>query len=571
MSEDSSATLAADGAAIIAASDAALPAADETVTAPPIASPGIVIELRTIAWAAAVLLFVALRIGPTWQAGVNGAELVHLAGAWQASIGETGDTRFVSTLFQALSAIFFKGSESEVPLRVLTVVASHAIPLTLYRLRRTLGDATALVALAFIAIDPIGILYTTSASAMALDVPVALGLLVLATEPRKWHPGILAAAGFAVAVTGPIVLALAVGLVVLRLVQRAPFEKLSVLPIAAGVVAGALLSLANFGLGGFGSGIAPINLLAGSFDERWSTAKTIEVFGMYSWPLAAGGIAYGVVIVRRLNARAEVSLVLMATFAWAVASFAWMVASVAAHSPAPVLALTLPCSILAAAGLVEALSHLSNESWRGTRFALPAAVAAGLIAMTRAIDWARAANIGGFSERLQVILLLSLAIVALAYLCWQAKTRPVVALVGLVVGVLLVLPGSFGVGLSGTSEAVLSPLSTTQARQVHDRALASGTNSITVHPRLESQVTWPFRGIDTIVITSQPGPDDRFVVWPADLPPPEGFAPLEGTWLLESEATPPTLDGLVFIKWLSDRNNVAITGTSVAVYLRANQ
>lgn len=532
---------------------------------------GVVIELRTLLWAAAVGLFVALRIGPTWQAGVAGAELVHLSGAWQASIGEAGDSRFVSSLFQAISAFMLKGNESEVPIRVLAVVASLGIPFALYRLRASIGEPAALFALVFIAIDPIGILYTTGATAMALDVPVALGLLVLVTRDHKLSPALLAVAGFALGVTGPIVLTLGLAILVTKLLKREAFDKNAVASIAAGAFVGMVLSLANWGLGGFGGGIAPINILAGSFDERWSTPTSLQVLGMYSWPLAAGGLFYAAVIARRAMNGSPPPPILLLCAAWAAIGLAWLVASAAAHSPAPVLGLTLPCSILAAAGLVELIGMLRSESWQAARFVAPAGIVAGLIAITRGIRWARLDNLGTTSQRIQVIVLVFVVIGAVLWLLRRGESRPVLGIIAAAVGGLLVLSGTFGVGLSGSSELVLSPLSTVQARQLHDRAVSEGVTRVAVHPRFEDDVTWPFRGIDEIVVTTQPQLTDGLVVWPADQAGPDGFSPIEGTWRLISEVTPPTRDGLTFIKWLSDRNNIAITGTTIAVYRGAEE
>jgi len=143
---------------------------------------GVSISLSTVAWVAAGLVFVLLRVGPTWRAPVAGPELLHLAGAWQAREG-IGDARFVPTLFQALASVLLRLSSSEVPARLLALLATATIPGALYVLRPQLGNVGALLALCFLTLDGPGIALGTSASAMGFDLAVAAWLFVALSRP----------------------------------------------------------------------------------------------------------------------------------------------------------------------------------------------------------------------------------------------------------------------------------------------------------------------------------------------------------------------------------------------------
>jgi YYY domain-containing protein len=95
----------------------AIEAEERTVTVP----------IEAVAWSAVGLVFALIRLWPVWQMPVGGAELEHLSGAWNASIG-LEDERYVPTLFQALTALLFSFTTSEIPARLVAFLATATVP-----------------------------------------------------------------------------------------------------------------------------------------------------------------------------------------------------------------------------------------------------------------------------------------------------------------------------------------------------------------------------------------------------------------------------------------------------------
>ena len=70
-----------------------------------------------LAWAVAAGIFVLLRLGPVWQAPVGGAELDHLSGAWQASIGVPPALSFSRNVTRKWNV-----QSTEIPIAMLPVI-----------------------------------------------------------------------------------------------------------------------------------------------------------------------------------------------------------------------------------------------------------------------------------------------------------------------------------------------------------------------------------------------------------------------------------------------------------------
>ncbi len=124
------------------------------------------LSVGALAWGVLAVLFVAVRAGTALGAPVGGVELAGLSGAWQAHVG-VDDARFIPTFFQALAAFTFEWTTSEMPARVLALLATASIPVAVYRLRPRLGEAGALFVLLLLAIDAPAVLLGATASASA--------------------------------------------------------------------------------------------------------------------------------------------------------------------------------------------------------------------------------------------------------------------------------------------------------------------------------------------------------------------------------------------------------------------
>lgn len=531
---------------------------------------GRTVSVSAVAWLAVAAVFVLMRLGPMWQAPVGGAELAHLSGAWQAREG-IGDERFVPTLFQALSALILHWSTSEIPPRVLAFAATASIPGALYLLRPQLGNGGALLALLVLVFDGPGIALGVSASAMAFDLAVAAWLFVALARGNLPAPA-WAGVAFVVATSGPVTLPLVVAGGVLAAARPGLLRRDVRLAWAGtGALVGVAATTLRFGLGVDGLRVAPFDLFAAGFDEEWSTVSAIEAVALYTWPLvAAGGGAAALAATNAIRSRAATSLETLLLL-WAGIAALWLVISPGAHNFAPAAALSLPLALHlgpAAVRAIERVAGMTRLDWRLAGALLGAAAFLAMVAMMNVLRWASAGDIGDDREAALVAGLFLMAAGALAYLALDRRTQPSLLVVAGAIGGAQMIATSMGVALSGREEPIPSPGVAIQAGTLRHQALEVG-GTIAVHPDVAPAATWTFRDIDT-VITALPG-DAAVLIWPASLPQPQGWAPLEGNWALTARIEPPTGGALEYIAWLADRNRLDVVQTPVSVYVRASE
>ncbi|MGD9932745.1 MAG: hypothetical protein AB7T37_03420 [Dehalococcoidia bacterium] len=515
---------------------------------------------RDIAWLFAIAALVGLRLLAALNLPVFGAELVHLSGAWQASIG-VDDPRFVPTLFQALSALLLEVSPSEAGPRLLAVTVSCSIPAALWLHRSELGHDGALAILALLAIEPLSIASSATASAVALDSAVAVWILLLLSARHARVPA-LTASGFAAAVCGPAVL----------------FVVLSWF-VVAGRGQGArppILVLAGFGLGiaaasvGFGYGpvtpvVPPFDLIAAGSEQAWSSATTFDLTLLYTLPLLlAGAVAIPPALLRR-------SPVVRLTLCWSAFSVAWLLFSMPDHNPAALAAATLPLCIVAGFMAPRAARAVVRVPWPQAGVLLAGAAVLLVLAWAILADWARIERTGDATEQARFALFVALATLVLAVLALRPAFRPVLLAPLLLAVAVLLLSGAVGIAAGGSSEPLVSPYTPGQARDLRDLALGrqqvSG-GSIVVHPSIQESMTWPFRDSGIVAIATVVPPTAAIVLWPAGEPAPEGFVVVEGSWALTRTIRAPTADLLDSLHWFLDRNMIASKGVSISVYTR---
>jgi len=523
-----------------------------------------------LAWGVLAALFLALRLGPIWQAPVGGAEWLHLSGAWQARAGEP-DARFVPSLFQALSTLILHVSASEIGPRIAAFIASASIPAALWMLRSKLGEAGALVALLLVALDAPAIAFGASASAMGFDLPIALWLLVLVTRDEPPRPWLMAVAAFAAVTAGPIPLPFIAAWATLALARGARPSAAQLGPLAIGAGAGVLAASLRFGLGFDGLRIPAVDLFAASFAEQWASSSAFDLTMLYSPPLfvAAFGAVIGIVVTARRNEDVPAFAVLL--LAWFAFALSWLISSAGEHTPVPLVAVTLPAALLAGPALARAFAAMWQADWRLARYLVPAAAAFLLFGVAIIIRWAQVDAVGGAQDRVMVGLLLGGAGVAALAVALERRAAPALFALGLGIAVFPVLAGTFGVALSAGAEPIPSPVSPPQARELRDLALARAKASegiIVIHPSLEADATWPFRESGEITVASRVPAGAAVVIWPSDLPAPEGMVPVAGAWSFARAHAAP--DGFLrYVKWYTHRNATVSTSVPAAVYVGA--
>ena len=528
------------------------------------------VSLRAIAWVLAAAVFGAVRLAGVLSIPVSGAEIDGLSGAWQVHAGNT-DARFAATFFQAVMTLLFDWSTSEVPPRALAFLASATIPLGVYRLRPVLGEGGALAALLLLALDAPGVVLGTTATASGFDLALSVWLLVLLSE-RNAPLWAWATAGFLAATSGPVWLPLAAGIGAVRLIRQEYPSR----PVAGAAVCGALIGVMaatlRFGLGWDGLRVPPLDLFAAGFDESWTTEATGYLTVIYLAPaiLAALGVvaweAYAVAGGTRLTAtRIE-------TLAWAAVAGAWLVATAGEHTPVPLAALALPLAFVLGPAVARGASALWDADWAQGRYAVPAILGALAIAAMFLLQWARSGRAGDAGEQLAVGGMMVVVAACAVWLAMDRGSRPALLLPAAVVLLLPAVAGLSGAAFGSPNEPLLSPVSPLQAREIRDIAVAVRAEQgglIVVHPRFEDLVTWPFRESGELVIASGDVPEAVVIIWPDDLPAPQGYSTLDGRWTVLEERRGPDAGVLDYLRWLANRNTLPVGRAPVIVYLKA--
>jgi hypothetical protein len=528
------------------------------------------LTVGALAWGVLAVVFVALRAGAALGTQVGGAELAGLSGAWQAHVN-AGDSRFIPTLFQALAALTFEWTTSEMPARGLAVLAAASIPLAVFRLRGPLGEPGALIALLLLAIDAPGVLFGATATVSGFDLALTAWLFVLATEPRApawaWAP-----AGFLAATSGPVWLPLAVGIGAVRLFRQEYPSRRVLGFTGAGAALGIAAASLRFGMGWDGLRVPPFDALAAGFEEPWSTESTLYLSAIYLAPLIATGAAVAVYELFRATLQESLDGPRVEVLAWAGVAFAWLLASAGTHSPVPLVGLSIPLAFL----LGPALARLANTAWAAdwtyARYLVPGMLTSMLVVVAFLLEWARDGLAGDGSEKLAVG---GLAVVSLGCAGLLAAHRRSIATLVAPAAVVALLPtisGLSGVAFSGPNEPLPSPVSPFQAREIRDIALRARDEQggpIVIHPRFEAELTWAFRDSGELVFSSGPVPDAAVIIWPADADAPDSYSVLDGEWTVLRERRGPDGEFLDYLRWLANRNTLSVGRVPVIVYLKA--
>lgn len=523
----------------------------------------------TVAWLLAGAVFIVFRIAGVLSMPVGGAELDHLAGAWQARIG-VEDDRFVPTLFQAVTALSLEFTRSELPARLFALAGTASIPVALYRLRFVLGEVAALSAVIILAFDPVSLWTGSSASAMAWDIPISLGVFVLlmAEQRPRW---LLAGAGFAAATAGAGVLPLLFAAAAVALARQDYPSRPVLFATGAGALAGLGAASLGFGFGWEGLAIPPILTFAQGFERDWSTEATRSLALLYSTPLLLAGLGaagYRTYACWRDQEWPPLEVLLLA---WAGVSVASVVAAFGSHSPLPLAFAALPLALLLARELPGIAGALPAVEWRYAFPALAVAFFCAFIAEAYVVDWARIDRAGDSGEKL-IVLGLAVGVVAcLGLLASSRRTAASLAVAAAAVYALWAVSASSSVAFGARNEPLPSPVSSVQGSELRAIALAARAERgglIVVHPSFEESMTWPFRDSGDLVVSSSVPPDATVAVWPAGGAVPDGFSILDGQWSLLELRRGPDGGFLDYLRWLSNRNLLENSPVPVAVYLR---
>ena len=526
------------------------------------------IPVAALAWAAATAAYAGMRIAALLSLPVGGVELWSLSGAWQARAG-FDDPRYVPTLFQAVSAALLQLSESEAPSRLLALAAALTVPWSLYALRRSIGEPAAIAALLLLAFDPLQLALGPAASLAALDLPLAFGSLALLQSlgPRPWLLGLL---GFLWATSGPVGLPLLLAAaVVAPQVRSVPW--LHVAAAVVGSLGGVVLASVGFGFGWQGVTVPPFDAFALGFNEHWASETSRRLFVLYAWGpalVAAAGLA---VEVLNRKSRAFPPGLDRVVAAWFPAAAVWLFLAGGAHDLLPVSAVTAAAAIPAGSALARLIDRLGEVDWRNAGWPLAAALGAVLVVVGPLLDWARLDRVGRSTEVGAVIVLAGVAAGGITLVARSPRNRPAAILPLAAAAVIPWLAGGFAVATGSPNEPLPSPVTTLQAAEIRDIVtgpVRDPAGVVAIHPDLADALTWPLRGSRGLVVTSRIPPNASVVIWQVGGPPPDGYRPFEGRWVLLRERRGPEPGFLDYLRWLANRNTLPVRDLQAAVYAR---
>ncbi len=527
------------------------------------------VSVEALAWTAAVAVFLAIRLGALLNLPVAGAELVHLSGAWQARIG-VEDDRFAATLFQALSALFLEGSTSEVPARLLAFAATATIPGALWLLRPVLGRSGALLTLIIFAFDAPAVVLGATATAMGFDLALVVWLatIVLREWRLKWG---WAAVAFGCACSGPLTLPLLLALAIREATRRTRPGRTMVLALAAGTAAGVLATSLRFGFGWDGLRVAPFDLFAASYEERWSSATTLALSFVYLWPAFALGLgALGWRLYRWYDHTEAFEPV---AIGWPVFAIAWWLTDLTGHGGVAATAVTVPLALLTGPAIVRAWPIARRADWRVAGMALAFGALLAGMAIAVVLDWAERGQTGPASEVARVALFSGAGVMLVGLVATMPAARRALLVIP-AAGLFLLASAAINIAFVPADDSLPSPFVPDQARALRDiaisRAAANG-GEIVIHPDFAQALTWPFRDSGDVLVASRVPPGAAVVLWPAALPRPEGFDVLEGNWALTRERLSPTRDPLDYLHWLFDRNTLRAAASTMTVYVKGSE
>ncbi|MCX7618146.1 hypothetical protein [Tepidiforma sp.] len=525
------------------------------------------ITVAAAAWTAAAAVYAAMRLLAFVKLPVGGLELWSLSGAWQARAG-IDDARYVPTLFQALTALLLRVEDSETLPRLAALAASLTVPVSLFLLRRRIGEPAAIATLLVLAFDPLQIAFGPAATAAAFDVPLTAGILaaLAVLGPR---PPVITVAAFLLAAAGPLPLALLLAAALTH--PRADWRQPAAGFAAAGAALGVLAASFGFGAGWQGITVPPFDLFATGFDAGWSTETTRRLVALYAWGPAV--LAGGYLAIRAARGRAALlGDGLDRLFAaWFGVSLAWCFAAGGSRDPLAVLSLTASAAPLAGRALAWLVDSLGSADWRRAGWPLAGALLAAATLLGPLLDWARLGRVGPGSEVVAVVVLAGVIAGGLTLLLRWPATRAVAILPLAAAAAVPWLAGGFAVAGGSPNEPLPSPVTTLQASEIRDIVTGPARDPVgivAIHPSLADALTWPLRGSRGLVAASRIPPNASVVIWEAAGAPPEGFRTFEGRWAVLRERRGPDSGFLDYLRWLANRNTLPVRDLPAAVYIR---
>ena len=518
-------------------------------------------------WAALIVFYLLLRLPGVTQIPIAGIELHDLTRAWLAHAGDARGS-FQPTFAQGVALLSFEWTESESFARWITYAVGTSVPFGIYALRERLGDVGAAVTLIFLALSAPALYLSSTATAVAFDLPIVVWALVW--MDRAHGPRVLwAIGGLLLAGSGPIVgvFALAVGLIFLATGGTVRRDRLVL--AALGIALG--LGYASLANGSVGLAVPTLQHFVDGYSTDLEAGSAGLLLPMYMFPVLAASIGgAALLVVRWLQSGRRPSRWWLSMLAWWALAVLWLASSLTSGSPVPIAAVVLPSALLAGFALDAWARRVEEFDWR--RSLLPfVGAAAGLTATGVVLSgWARRGESGDVWESVVLVLALMGTFAALSVVAVGQRTLGTLVGAAALPAAMLLLIGVVPMAFGGASEPIFSPQSERSGRILRDVAEDSAAEiggSIIVHASLEDDVAWSFRGLPSYGLSTGIPLDAAVVVLPAGSLAPDGFQALANEFRLATTIEPPS-SLLQFVRWTTARNTVESSGLNVSVYLR---
>jgi len=540
------------------------------------------ISLDGVLWLALVLIAAALRFVSLDRLPFSEAESARAFAAWAVSEGSVPDG-WPGDITAALTSHLFRifGS-SETVARIIPAIAGSALVTSFWFAGRYVGRGVALLAAALIALSPLAVYTSRSASGSALGglLSMAMVLSLLAyLERRQPAAVIILAASFGLALgSDRIATSTAVALIAFVAVEAAWRPRGDVgeamatfrsnaehwRPAALALAVTLALGVAQFGTGIDRLSLAGLRQWAQMFDLPrdglpWHYQPSLLL--AYEWPLLLAGAAGYLLLIDRWRRSWGLSLVQRLLAVWATVAIV-TIAFATRRESGQLLLLLLPFSLIAAPLVQEVASRTEWSILRRWWPAVALFLALAAYVFLQLSRWSRGDPFPGSEKSYTVLAMLAGIVIVAAGFNYLQRNLPSFALpIVAALALPFLVHSSLSLGLRDGAEFAVDNRGTTGVapfRAAVTQAAAEAGMPATVDPSLHDPLAWHLR--DVAVAFGDPT-DGSPIVTAAGGEAPAGYEPLGAPWRISESWVLDDFDPLPTWRWFVYRKGYGTLST----------
>jgi predicted membrane-bound mannosyltransferase len=540
------------------------------------------ISLDGVLWLALIVLAVALRFFSLDRLPFSEAESARAFAAWAVSEGSVPDGWPGDVTAALTSHLFRIFGSSETVTRIIPAIAGSALVASFWFAGRYVGRGVALLAGALIALSPLAVYTSRSASGFALgsllSMVMVLSLLAYVERPRQL-PAVILFAAFGLALgSDPIAISTAVALIAFVTVEAAwrpggdVGEAVAAFrstrdhwrPAALALAVTLALDVAQFGTGIDRLSLAGLRQWAGMFDlprDGLPWHYQLSLLLAYEWPLLLAGAAGYLLLIDRWRRSRGLSLVQRLLAVWATVAIVTVTFATRRES-GQLLLLLLPFSLIAAPLVQEVASRTEWSILKRWWPAVALFLALAAYVFLQLSRWSRGGPFPDSEKSYTVLALLAGVAVVLAGIYFLQRNRPSFTLpIVAALALPFLVHSSLSLGLRDGAEFAADSRGTTGVapfRAAVAQAAAETGKAATVDPSLHDPLAWHLR--DVAVAFGDPT-EGSPIVTAAGGEPPAGYEPLGAPWRISESWVLDDFDPLPTWRWFVYRKGYGTLST----------